>query len=394
MTIPKTNRIESIDILRGIVMVIMALDHVRDYFHYGSFFIDPTNLETTTPSLFFTRFITHYCAPVFIFLAGTSAYLYGQKNGQKALSKFLFTRGIWLVLLELVLNNLIWWFDINFSMIALQVIWAIGLCMIFLSILIKLPYKFILGLGLIIIFGHNLLDNIVMQGRDIGSILWYVFHQMQFVPISPQRVVIIAYPILPWIGVICVGYALGKLYTSEFSKALRKKYLLTLGIIAMVLFFVIRGLNIYGDLVPWTSQRNFTYTILSFFNVTKYPPSLAFLLITLGPSLILLAGLEKLKNGVTNFFLVFGRVPFMFYFLHVLVIHVFAVVAIVMQGRPWYDMIITSSTFKNASLIDYGYSLWIVYLIWIGVILLLYPVSKRYMIYKANHKDKWWLSYL
>ncbi|NNC45855.1 MAG: DUF1624 domain-containing protein [Winogradskyella sp.] len=394
MTIPKSHRIESIDILRGIVMVIMALDHVRDYFHYGSFFIDPTNLETTTPTLFFTRFITHYCAPVFIFLAGTSAYLYGQKNGQKALSKFLFTRGIWLVFLEIVLNNLIWWFDIYFSMIALQVIWAIGLCMIVLSILIKLPYKLILGFGLILIFGHNLLDGIVMQGRDLGSILWYIFHQMQFLPIGSQRVVIIAYPILPWIGVICTGYALGKLYTSTFSQTLRRKYLVYLGVIALTLFFVIRGINAYGDLVPWTSQKNTTYTILSFFNVTKYPPSLAFLLVTLGPALILLAGLENIKNRMTNFFLVFGRVPFMYYFLHVLVIHLLAMVAVVIQGRPWYDMIITSSNFKNALLIDYGFSLWVVYGVWISVILLLYPISKRYMIYKINHKEKWWLSYL
>ncbi|MBT8377332.1 MAG: hypothetical protein KJO22_10710 [Bacteroidia bacterium] len=162
----------------------------------------------------------------------------------------------------------------------------------------------------------------------------------------------------------------------------------------MTLFFVIRGINAYGDLVPWTSQKNTTYTILSFFNVTKYPPSLAFLLVTLGPALILLAGLENIKNRMTNFFLVFGRVPFMYYFLHVLVIHLLAMVAVVIQGRPWYDMIITSSNFKNALLIDYGFSLWVVYGVWISVILLLYPISKRYMIYKINHKEKWWLSYL
>lgn len=394
LEIPKTKRIESIDILRGLVMVIMALDHVRDYFHYGAFFIDPTNLETTTPVLFFTRFITHYCAPAFIFLAGTSAYLYGKKNGTKALSKFLFTRGIWLILLEIVLNNLIWWFDINFSFIALQVIWAIGLCLIFLSIIIKLPYKFILGLGLILVFGHNLLDGIVMQGKDLGSILWYIFHQMQFLPVSPNRVVVFVYPILPWVGVICLGYTLGKLYTNDFNAALRRKYLLYIGIVATVLFFVIRGLNIYGDLVPWTTQKDFTYTILSFFNVTKYPPSLVFLLITLGPALIFLSRIETLKNKLTNFFLVFGRVPFMYYFLHILVVHILAVGGVLLQGYSWNEMIITSSVFMNSTLIDYGYSLWIVYLIWAGVIILLYPISKRYMNYKANNKDKWWLSYL
>ena len=390
----KSTRIESIDILRGLVMVIMALDHVRDYFHYGSFFSDPTNLETTTPFLFFTRFITHYCAPVFIFLAGTSAYLYGSKKTKHQLFKFLFTRGIWLVFLEIILNNLFWWFDVGYSFIALQVIWAIGLSMMCLSILIYLPKKVLLTVSLILIAGHNLLDGIVLEGKSFISILWYVLHQLQFVMFENGRMIAFVYPIIPWVGLISLGYCFGGFYKKDFDVSLRKKWLLILGISAIVLFFIIRGLNIYGDLVPWTTQDTSTKTILSFFNVTKYPPSLAFLLITIGPALLFLYGIETVKNKVSDFLLVFGRVPFFYYFIHVLVIHCLAIVGMLIFGGTWKNMIITADVFANTKLIDYGYSLFVVYLIWIGVIALLYYPSKKYMIYKANNKDKWWLSYL
>jgi len=390
----ESKRVESIDILRGLVMVIMALDHVRDYFHYGSFFVDPTNLETTTPLLFFTRFITHFCAPVFVFLAGTSAFLYGTKTTKKQLSFFLFTRGIWLILLEIVVNNLIWTFDFSFSFPILQVIWAIGLSMIALSVLVRLPYKAILAVGILLVAGHNLLDSIVMQGNSLQSIIWYVLHQQMFLTISPDRMIVLAYPIIPWIGVISLGYCFGKLYQTNFDAILRKKYLLRIGFGSIILFFVLRGINIYGDLIPWTEQKNMTYTILSFFNVTKYPPSLVYVLITLGPALLFLYTIESTKNKLTDFFLVFGRVPLMYYFLHVFVIHTLAILGILIFGGEWKNMILTADVFANAKLLDYGYSLTIVYLVWIVVILLLYPISKKYMIYKANNKDKWWLSYL
>ncbi len=375
-------------------MVIMALDHVRDYFYFGSFFVNPTNLETTTPILFFTRFITHYCAPVFIFLAGTSASLYGTKKTKNQLSLFLFTRGIWLVVLEVVVNNLIWTFDLSFSFPILQVIWAIGLSMIVLSVLIYLPFKAILATGILLVAGHNLLDSITMQGSSLQSITWYILHQRTRLVISPDQIIAFAYPIIPWIGVICLGYCFGKLYQTSFDAILRKKYLLRLGLGSTILFFLLRGLNFYGDLVPWTEQKNFTYTVLSFFNVTKYPPSLAYILITLGPSLLFLYAIEHTKNKLTDFFLVFGRVPLMYYFLHVFVIHVLAILGIFMFGGNWRNMILTSDVFANEKLLDYGYSLPVVYLVWIGVVLLLYPISKKYMLYKAKNKDKWWLSYL
>ncbi len=394
MSLIKSTRIESIDLLRGVVMVIMALDHTRDYFNYGSFFIDPTNLETTTPFLFFTRFITHYCAPTFVFLAGTSALLYGSKKTKPELFKFLFTRGIWLIILEFFVNNIIWTFDFTFSFPVLQVIWAIGVSMIFLSFLIYLPKKLILIIGIILVAGHNLLDGIVIQGTNFKSVVWNLLHQPTAIPFGENSTLYIAYPVIPWIGLMALGYCFGTLYKKGFDASIRKKWLLGLGFGAIALFFVIRGLNVYGDLVPWTTQKNTTYTILSFFNVTKYPPSLAFLLITIGPGMLFLYITENIKNKVTDFFVVFGRVPLFYYFLHVLVIHVFATIGIVLFGGNWRDMILSADAWNSGKLATYGYSLWVVYVVWIVVIVLLYPLSKKYMIYKANNRDKWWLSYL
>lgn len=392
--IPKTNRIESIDVLRGVVMVIMALDHVRDYFHYGSFFNDPTNLETTTPLLFFTRFITHYCAPVFVFLAGTSAFLYGSKKSKTDLFKFLFTRGLWLVFLELIVNNLIWTFDLGYSFPIIQVIWAIGMSMIVLSLLIFLPIKIILAFGLILIVGHNALDGIVMEGQSFQSIVWYILHQQQMLVYGSDFAFLIQYPLIPWIGLMALGYCFGQLYPKDFDARIRKNWLLNIGIAAIAVFLLLRSLNIYGDLVPWTLQDTTEKTIMSFFNVTKYPPSLLYFCITLGPALLFLYVFENSKNRMTGFFLVFGRVPLFYYFLHVFVIHVFAIVGILLFGGNWQDMILNATSFMNGNLATYGYSLFIVYVVWIGVVFFLYPFCKKYMLYKANNKDKWWLSYL
>lgn len=376
-------------------MIIMALDHVRDYFHYGSFFIDPTNLDTTTPMLFFTRFITHFCAPVFVFLAGTSAFLYGSKKTKRELFKFLFTRGIWLIILEIVVNNLIWKFDITYSRIILQVLWAIGFSMISLSFLIYISKKALLIFGLVLISCHNLLDGIVLQGFSLKSSVWYLLHQAKGnIPIGENSSILVFYPVLPWIGVMVLGYCFGTFYKSGFSATVRKKWLLGLGLGAIALFFVLRGLNVYGDLVPWQAQETTAKTILAFLNVTKYPPSLVFLLITIGPSLLFLYAIEAVKNKITDFMLVFGRVPFFYYFIHVLVIHVLAIIGILIFGGHWTDMILTAETFQNAALINYGYPLFVVYIVWIGIVLLLYPFCKKYMVYKANNRDKWWLSYL
>jgi len=224
--------------------------------------------------------------------------------------------------------------------------------------------------------------------------MWYALHQRTRLVLESGQVIAIAYPLLPWIGLMALGYLFGTLYQRDFDAALRRKWLLGLGLGALAAFVILRGSNVYGDLLPWSVQDTTTKTILSFFNVTKYPPSLSYLLVTLGPAMLFLYAFENTKNKLTNFFLVFGRVPLFYYFLHMLVIHVFAIIGILIFGGNWQDMILSGESFMAGNLATYGYSLLTVYLVWIGIVLFLYPFCKRYMQYKATHKDKWWLSYL
>ncbi|MBY0426576.1 MAG: heparan-alpha-glucosaminide N-acetyltransferase domain-containing protein [Cytophagales bacterium] len=387
-------RIESIDILRGAVMVIMALDHVRDYFYFGSFFNDPMNLETTTPILYFTRFISHFCAPIFVFLSGASAFLHGNSQPKISLSQFLFTRGLWLIFLEIVVNNLVWTFNPSYSLLIFQVIWTIGFCMVFLAGIIHLPQYLIICLGLCLIIFHNLLDSITMQGKNVGDIIWYLVHQSHLIVFSDQLVVIFHYPVLPWVGVMCLGYVIGSLYKDQENQGNRLKWLYSLGIGAIVLFFTLRTVNLYGNLQPWAWQDTLTKTMYSFFKVTKYPPSLDYILITIGPGLLFLAFIESIKNKATDFLLVFGRVPLFYYFLHVALIHSLAILLMAMTGQDWKGMIISGTDFVQERLINSGYPLAITYLVWIGIIAMLFPLCKWYMIYKSKNKGKWWLSYL
>jgi uncharacterized membrane protein len=390
------HRIESIDLLRGVVMVIMALDHVRKYFHYGSFFIDPTDLTTTTPTIFFTRWITHFCAPVFVFLAGTSAYLYGSKKekNQKDVAWFLFSRGVFLIFLELTIVNFGWTFEVLISFHLLQVIWAIGISMVFLSAAVFLPISVIFSIGIIIVFGHNLLDSIMVKGVDMENIFWYAVHQKGSILLSNTRLIHFAYPVLPWIGLMFLGYVFGVLYKKGFDADIRKKYLLSIGCISIILYFILRLFNLYGDLSPWGVQDTFIFSILSFLNTSKYPPSLLFILMTIGPSLIFLYFAENLKNKLSKSLIVIGRVPLFYYVIHIYVIHLLAIIGIVISGRNWTDMILTAKSFMTKSLISYGYDLYLVYLVWIIVVVSLYPFCKLYNDYKIKNKSKWWLSYL
>lgn len=392
----KSTRIESIDILRGLVMIIMALDHVRDYTNMGYLFIDPTNMDTTTPTLFFTRWITNFCAPVFVFLAGTSAFLYGsKKTSTKDLAKFLFTRGLWLVFIELTVVNFAWTFDFSLSIHIFQVIWAIGICMILLAGLIYLPRKLLVIIGLIILFGHNLLDGITMSGNEPLSILWYFIHQEKFLVFnSAQTFMIIKYPILPWLGIMILGYCFGYFYTKDFSVAVRKKWLLIFGLGSILLFVVLRYINMYGDLVPWSQQRDATHTFLSFMNAKKYPPSLLYTLMTLGPAMLFLYGIESVQNNITRVLVTIGRVPFFFYILHLYLIHFFGILSLVLLGENWQELILTPTRFTSGYLRDKGYDLSVTYVVWILVVIMLYPFCKLFMEYKANNRDKWWLSYL
>ncbi len=392
----KSTRIESIDILRGLVMIIMALDHVRVYTNTGYLFLDPTNMDTTTPSLFFTRWITHFCAPVFVFLAGTSAFLYGSKQvSKRSLAKFLFTRGLWLVFIELTVVNFAWTFDINLSFHIFQVIWVIGICMMLLAGLIYLPKKLLLGIGLIILIGHNILDGITMQGNDPLSILWYFIHQQKLLIFNGgEAMMYIHYPMLPWLGIMILGYCFGYFYKKDFNATVRKKWLLIFGLGAIVLFILLRFLNIYGDLVPWTEQQNTTYTFLSFMNTTKYPPSLVYTLMTLGPAMLFIYAIESTKNMLTNILVVIGRVPFFFYILHLYLIHLLGLMGLMVLGEDWRELIMTPSRFLGGYLGSKGFDLWVTYLVWILVVIMLYPFCKMFMNFKANNKHKWWLSYL
>lgn len=375
-------------------MVIMALDHVRAYFYHGLFYNDPTDLDTTTVALFFTRFITHYCAPVFVFLAGTSAYLYGGKKSKGELFKFLFTRGIWLIVLEIVVNNFIWTFDWTYSMQIFQVIWVIGLSMVCLSFMIYLPRYVILALGLLFVAGHNLLDAIVLEGSSWQAVTWYILHQKYYLTNGIDQMKVFNYALIPWLGVMSLGYVFGTIYQKNYNAVDRKKWLLRLGLGALVVFFALRTFNIYGDPAPWTPQETTAFSILSFFNVTKYAPSLLFLCITLGPAILFLSAIEKTKNKITDFLLVFGRVPLFYYFLHMIVIHLLAIVVLLCVGGDWHDMVFNASHFISGKMANYGYPLYLVYILWIVIVLALYPVCKRYMLYKKNNRDKWWLSYL
>ena len=412
---PNKKRIDSIDLLRGIVMVIMMLDHTRDFIHSGSFLFDPTDLSRTTVALFFTRWITHYCAPVFVFLAGTGAYLqFARGKSKPELSRFLVARGIWLIVLELTLVKFGMWFSLDLRMLGfLQVIWVIGVSMIVLGALIYLPVKVVGAFGLLMIALHNLLDGFRVVGWSgpdaavpgLGAKLWMLLHQA-FEPFPivgfPSPIVIVVYPLVPWIGVMAAGYAFGALYQMDAQR--RRRWLLLIGGTATALFVLLRGINVYGDPSKWSTQKNAIFTVLSFLNTTKYPPSLLFLLMTLGPSILLLALFESGSNEalasvrsigsrVREFFVTFGRVPLFFYLLQWYTAHLIAVLLSLAFGRPTERLFQSPLDWTGPAPPGMGFNLAVVYLCWIAGVLLLYPLCKWFAGVKQRRRD-WWLSYL
>jgi uncharacterized membrane protein len=382
-----THRIFSIDLLRGLVMTLMALDHVRDFFHDDAFLHEPLDLQTTTPFLFFTRFITHYCAPIFIFLAGVSAYLIGLKKSKAELSSFLIKRGFWLIIIEFAIVTFGWTFNPFYNVFVFQVIWAIGISMALMGLLVRLPYKVIFGTGLLIVLGHGLLTGIT-------SGFWYDLTLGHFAsyPISETRTILIIYSFVPWLGIMLCGYGMGIIFTPTFDPIQRKKILLSTGTAMLVLFILLRFSNLYGDPSPWIPQRNALYTFLSFINVSKYPASLLYTCITIGPALLLLVALEKARGPFVHIIAVFGRVPFFYYILHIYLIHILTIIAFYATGHTSADIVNPSTPFLFRPQI-FGFSLPIVYLIWLGVLVILYPICKWYNHYKSKHKH-WWLSYL
>ena len=388
--LPSKKRIDSIDILRGIIMIIMALDHVRDYFHINAMVADPTDPATTTPVLFFTRWITHYCAPLFVFLAGTSIFLTGTKRTKKDLSIFLLKRGLWLMVLELTVFNFLFSFDPLFHFVGLQVIWVTGVSMVLMAALIFLPLKVLFVIGLVMVAGHNVLDTFNTPKMPDTPVWWAFLHQQYFTEYAPGRFFGILYPLIPWPGIMILGYCLGSLYVQGYDHDKRRRTLLWIGFSAVFAFFILRWINVYGDLLTWKEQKSTTATFISFFNVTKYPPSFLYTCMTIGPGLILLAWLEKVKTKWTNVVVIYGRVPMFYYLLHFLVIHLLCMVVFFATGRPMSQADDGMMAFRPN---DFGFSLGVVYLIWIAVVAGLYPLCKWYSKYKATH-TQWWLSYI
>jgi uncharacterized membrane protein len=388
----QTTRIESIDLLRGIVMIVMALDHVRDYFHADAFLFNPVDLSQSNVPLFFTRWITHFCAPVFVFLAGTSAYFVGQRRGTRELSSFLFKRGVWLLFLELTIINFSWFFNIRFSFIAVTVISALGMGMIILAAVVYLRWQVVLTIGMALVVLHNLLDPLQVSEGPLKIVYAFLFRPYAFH--AGHFFVFIGYPFLPWAGVMMLGYCFGKLYNADVAPSVRKKVLLQMGGAMVAMFFIIRLVNVYGDPAPWTTLQNSTFTLLSFLNVTKYPPSLLYVLITLGPAFLFLAISESMKEGLYRYVIRLGRVPMFYYIVHLYVIHILAVMAALATGYHLSDMVFNVWVTDSPALKGYGFSLGVVYLVWIAVVMLLFPLCLWYEAYKTKHKEKWWLSYL
>jgi uncharacterized membrane protein len=390
---PHDHRIPSIDLLRGLVMVIMALDHVRNYFHDDAFLYNPTDLSHTNAALFFTRFITHYCAPVFVFLAGISAYQYGLKRNKVELARYLLRRGVWLVFIELFIVSLGRTFNPAYPFFNLQVIWAIAISMIMLSAFVFAKPGWLLLTAAVLISAHNLLDNMHIPGQGLSAFAWSVLHEPNTFVAGPISVYV-QYPVLPWTGIIVLGYYSGRFYGPFYGPEKRRTVLLLAGSVALAAFFLLRSLNIYGDPMPWSIQQNGSFSTMSFFNVTKYPPSLHYILITLGPALIFLALTEKKMNRIAKILSVFGQVPFFYYILHIYLIHILAMIAAALAGYDLRTMILSTKVNASKALAGYGFGLPTVYMVWGGLLVLLYPLCRWFNRYKQNNREKKWLGYL
>lgn len=384
-------RILSIDVVRGSVMVIMALDHTRDFIHKNGFFYNATDLTTTTPFLFFTRWITHFCAPTFVFLAGTSAYLMGRKMTKPQLRFFLVTRGFWLMVLEITIVNLNLWFDVTFSVIALEVIWATGVSMVVLGGLLFLSQRALLVIGLLILVGHNALDGLSFPAGSALDVIWSMLHRPNALPITPNRIVFIMYPVLPWIGILILGYCFGALYSRDIDPEQRRKWLRWMGISAVLAFILIRAINSYGDPAPWATQKTPFFTFLSFINVTKYPPSLLFTLAMLGPIFCMLSGLEGRRGNWMQFFIVYGRVPLFYFIVHFFLVHALSVILLLSDGVPWSEINFQNRT--GGTMPEHGLSLGLTYGVWALVVVVMYPLCKWYGQVKGKSRNPIW-SYL
>jgi uncharacterized membrane protein len=381
------SRLESIDVVRGLIMIVMALDHTRDFFAIPG--ANPTNLATTTTAAFLTRWITHFCAPTFFLLTGTGAWLSLRRKSRAELSRFLFTRGLWLVVLEV--GPVKWFayqFNFDYRVTLLIVLWALGWSMIVLSALVHLRASVVTAIGLLMIATHNLLDGVTS-----ASPIWVILHAQGFVLPGPEHVLFVSYPLIPWVGVTAAGYGLGPIYAWDAER--RRRFLLRLGTALVLAFLVLRGVNLYGDPAHWARQATPLFTVLSFLNTTKYPPSLLFLLMTLGPVLLFLRAVDGATPRLLRPALVIGKVPLFYYVLHFALIHLLAVVTCYVRygSAHWMFESPDLAHYPFSSPPGWGYLLPGVYLMWVLVVVLMYPLCRWFAAVKQRRSDAW-LSYL
>lgn len=365
----------------------MALDHTRDYFHADAFVFDPTNLEKTHTALFFTRWITHFCMPGFVFLSGLSASISLQRKSKAEMSRYLLTRGIWLVILEFTVLRFGYLFNFYFDVTILSVLWLFGVCMIFLSGIIHFPNRWIFVLGLVIVAGHNLLVGVSVEPTSLGFVPWTILMSRGFLAVTPDVAFIVTYPIIPWLGIMLLGYSVGTWYTNT-EAAIRQKLLFRTGISCVIAFIVFRFINLYGDQAPWAVQQSGWYTVLSFLNTSKYPPSFLFTLMTIGPLLMLLAWLEKFEIKPRNPLLSFGRVPLFYFITHFYLIHTLALISTMLRtGKPFAEIDFHFAKSFGGITPEGGYSLPWVLLIWVVIVLLMYPLCKAYDTLKTRNPN-------
>jgi uncharacterized membrane protein len=388
----RPDRVDSIDFVRGAVMILMALDHVRDFFS-DRLYLDPTDPQTSTPSIFLTRWVTHFCAPTFIFLAGTAAYLAGTRGKSTSeLSWFLLTRGLWLAMLEVTVNRALWMFNYDLHHHGAGVFWAIGWSMVALSGLVYLPTAFVTAFGILMIALHNLLDGVTADQVGLPRWLWTILHSPGEAPIGYGFTFGTGYCLVPWIGVMAVGYGFGRLF--QLDPPPRRRRFFQLGVAITLGFIILRAANVYGDPRPWAEQSSALWTFLSFLNCTKYPPSLSYLGMTLGPAILALAVFDGPLGRSARPVVTFGRVPLFFYLLHIPLIHGGAAICDYVRfgwsplatGGPWE---VRPETVPAS----YGVSLPVVYAIWVCVLLILYPPCRWFAKVKRRRRDAW-LSYL
>lgn len=396
-----SSRLEAIDLLRGLVMVIMLLDHTRDFFHWGALLYDPTDLAQTNIAVFLTRWITHFCAPVFVFLAGASIYLQlARVKSKPALVKFLLSRGFWLIILEFTIVRFGYFFHLDYSFFGtMQVIWVIGISMVLMAGLIYLPQTVLALLGFALVALHNLLDGVKVQVWDqakeivpsFSGKLWIILHQNGAFPVWGNNgpSIYVNYPLLPWLGVMLVGYVFGKVYLLSVEK--RRQLLIKIGAGAIIAFSILRGLNIYGDPSPWAAQTSSIFTALSFLNATKYGPSLLFLLMTLGPAILALVWFERVEHGrIGKALILLGHVPLFFYLMQWFVAHGLAVVAHLLTGKSAAWLL---GNWGDGTPPDAGFDLWMTYAAWGVGMLILYPLCRWFAGVKQRRRE-WWLRYV